>query len=71
MTPSNMSISETGRNEWIDTPDTKGRTAALRSVLLAICLISAVLLMISAVLGVAVSLPAPADLQEIAPAPIL
>jgi hypothetical protein len=71
MTPGNMSISETGRNEWIDTPDTKGRTAALRYVLLAICLISAALLMISAVLLVAASAPAPADLQDIALAPIL
>jgi len=62
------SISETGRNEWIDTPDTKGRTVAFGGVLLAICLSSAMLLMISAV---AVSLPATADLQEVAVAPIL
>ena len=58
-----MSISETGRNEWIDAPDTKGRTVALRSVLVAICLIAAVFL-------VTASLPAPAGLQEIALVPM-
>jgi len=54
--------SETGRHDWIDAPDTKGRTIALRGVLIAICLITAVLL-------VAASLPAPSDLQDIALAP--
>jgi hypothetical protein len=58
------SISETGRNEWIDAPDTKGRTTALRGVLMAICLIAAIIL-------VAISLPVPADLQEIALLPVL
>jgi hypothetical protein len=51
--------SETGRHDWIDAPDTKGRTAALRGVLAAICLITAILL-------VAASLPAPSDQQDIA-----
>ena len=59
-----VSISETGRNEWIDAPDTKGRTVALRGVLLAICLIATIFL-------VAASLPAPADLQEVALVPSL
>ena len=57
-------ISETGRNDWIDAPDTKGRTVALRGVLLAICLIATIFL-------VAASLPAPADLQEVALVPSL
>ena len=52
-----------GRNEWIETPDTKRRTVALRSVLLAICLIAACLM-------IAASLPAP-DVQEIALIPSL
>jgi hypothetical protein len=65
------SISETGRNEWIDTPDTKGRTAALHYVRLATCMSSAVLIMVSAVLLVAASAPATADLQDFAVLPIL
>jgi hypothetical protein len=58
------SITETGRNEWIDVPDTKGRRVALRGVLIAICLIAAIVL-------VAASLPAPADLQAVALLPVL
>jgi hypothetical protein len=65
------SISETGRNEWIDTPDTKGRTAAHHYVFLATYLTSAVFLMVSAVLLVAASAPATADPQYIGVLPIL
>jgi hypothetical protein len=54
-----MNISEIGRKEWIAAPDTTGRTVALRSVLLAICLIAAIFL-------IAASLPSPADLPDIA-----
>ena len=54
--------SETGRHDWIDALDTKARTVALRGVLIAICLITAVLL-------VAASLPAPSDQQDIALVP--
>jgi hypothetical protein len=52
-------ISETGRNDWIDAPDTKGRSVALRVVLITVCLIAA---------GVIVhtSLHAPPDVRDIA-----
>ena len=55
-------IPESGRTEWIETPDTKGRTVALRGVLIAICLIAACFI-------IAASLPAPADVQNIALVP--
>jgi hypothetical protein len=54
-----MSVSETGRHDWIDTPDTKARTAALRVMLVAICFIAAGLIALS-------SLLAPADVEHIA-----
>jgi hypothetical protein len=55
-------IGETGRNEWIEAPDTRGRRVALRIVLIAICLIAAAFI-------VPASLSAPAGLQEIALVP--
>ena len=53
-------IPEPERTEWIETPDTKGRTVALRGALIAICLITACLM-------IAASLPA--DVQNIALVP--
>ena len=50
--------SETGRQDWIDTPDTNGQKIALRVVLIAICLIAAGLIVHG-------SLSAPADVQYV------
>jgi hypothetical protein len=54
--------SETGRHDWIDTPETNGQKVALRAVLIAICLIAAGFI-------VHASLSAPADVQYIALVP--
>ena len=48
MRSSNMS--ENGRHDWIDTPDTKGRAAALHVMLVAICLVAAGFMALSSVL---------------------
>jgi hypothetical protein len=55
---------ETGRQDWIDVPDTQVRSHTLRGVLIAICLISACLLLFY-------SLTAPADVYDIALVPSL
>jgi hypothetical protein len=49
-------VSETGRQDWIEVPDTQVRRAALRGVLIGICLIAACFM-------VFYSLTAPADLH--------
>jgi hypothetical protein len=54
-----MNVSETGRHDWIDVPDTKVRTAALRVMLIAICFIAVGFIVLS-------SLLAPADVEHIA-----
>ena len=48
-----MNVSETGRRDWIDAPDTKARTAALRVMLIAICFIAAGFIVVSSLLAAA------------------
>jgi hypothetical protein len=54
-----MNVSETGRHDWIEAPDTKVRTAALRVMLIAICFIAAGFMVLS-------SLFSPAEVEHVA-----
>jgi len=51
-------VSETGRHDWIDTPDTRGRAAALHIMLIAIWSVAAGFIALS-------SLLAPADSEHV------
>ena len=54
-------VSEIGRQDWIDAPDTQVRGHALRGVLIAICVISACLLVFY---SLTVSLTVPMDFYD-------
>jgi hypothetical protein len=44
-------VSETGRHDWIETPDTKGRRAALHGMLITVCFIAAGFIVLSSLLA--------------------